>query len=51
MSKKLRSDFCLKPFVTSLALNLSIDPFGFNFFQMTHLQPMVLQPGGRSTNF
>ena len=32
VSKKSRSAFCLKPFATSLALNLSIDPSGFNFF-------------------
>ena len=51
VSKKSRSAFCLKPFTTSLALNLSIDPSGFKFFLRTHLQPMVLQPGGRSTNF
>ena len=51
ISKKSRWAFCLKPFATSLALNLSIDPFGFNFFLRTHLQPMVLQLGGRSTNF
>ena len=51
VSKKSRSAFCLKPFAISLVLNLSIDPSGFNFFQRTHLQPMVLQPSGRSTNF
>ena len=51
VSKKSRSAFCLKPFTTSLALNLSIDPYSFNFFLRTHLQPMVLQLGGRSTNF
>ena len=49
--KKSRSAFCLKPFATSLALNLSIDAYSFNFFLRTHLQPMVLQPSGRSTNY
>ena len=51
VSKKSRSAFCLKPFTTSLALNLSIDPYSFNFFLRTHLQPMVLQPSRRSTNY
>ena len=51
VSKKSRSAFYLKPFATSLALNLSIDPSSFKFFLRTHLQPTVLQPGGRSTNF
>ena len=43
--------FGLKPFATSLDLNLSIDPSSFNFFLRTHLQPMVLQSDRRSTNF
>jgi hypothetical protein len=51
VSKKSRLAFCLKPFATSLALNLSIVPSGLSFFLRTHLQPMVLQPGGNSTNF
>ena len=51
VSKKSRLTFCLKPFATSLALKFSIDPSSFNFFLRTHLQPMVLQPRGRSTNF
>ena len=46
-----RPSSCLKPFATSLALYLSIEPSGFNFFRKTHLQPIVLQPGGKSTNF
>ena len=50
VSKKLRSVFCLKPFVTSLALNLPINASSFNSFLRTHLQLMVLQSGGRSTN-
>ena len=50
VSKNSRPSSCLKPFATSLAL-LSIDPSGFNFFRKTHLQPIVLQPGGKSTNF
>ena len=51
VSKKSKSVFCLKPYVKCLTLNLSIYPSGFNFFLRTHLQPMVLQHGGRSTNF
>ena len=51
VSKNYRHSSCLKPFATSLALYLSIEPSGFNFFLKTHLQPIVLQPGGKSTNF
>ena len=51
VSKNSRPSSCLKPFATSLALYLSIEPSGFNFFLKTHLQPIVLQPGGKSTNF
>jgi hypothetical protein len=51
VSKKSSLAFCLKPFATSLALNLSILPSSLSFFLRTHLQPMVLQPGGNSTNF
>ena len=51
VSKNYRPSSCLKPFATSLALNLPIEPSGFNFLLKTHLQPIVLQPGGKSTNF
>ena len=50
VSKKSRSACCLKPFATSLTLYLSIVPSGLSFFLKTHLQPIVLQPGGKSTN-
>ena len=51
VSKNSRPSSCLNSFATSLALYLSIEPSGFNFFLKTHLQPIVLQPGGKSTNF
>ena len=51
VSKNSRPSSCLKPFATGLALYLSIDPSGFNFLLKTHLEPIVLQPGGKSTNF
>ena len=41
VSKKSISAFCLKPFATSLALNVSIVPSGLSFFLRTHLQPIV----------
>ena len=40
-----------KPLATSLALNFSINPSGFNFLLSTHLHPIVLQPRGKSTSF
>ena len=49
--KEIKINIFLKPFTTSLALNLFIDQFGFNFFLRTHLHLMVLQLGRRSTNF
>ena len=51
VSKYSRPSSCLKSFATSLALYLSIDPSGFSFFRKTHLQPIILQPGDKSTNF
>ena len=51
VSKNSRPSSCLKPFATSLALYFSIEPSGFNFFLKTHLQQIVLQLGGKSTNF
>ena len=51
VSKKSRLPFCLKPFATSLVLNFSTVPSGWSFFFRTHLQPMVVQPDGNSSNF
>ena len=51
VSKNSRPSSYLKPFATILAVYLSIDPSGFNFFRKTHLQPIVLQPGGKTANF
>ena len=51
VSKKFRPSSCLKLFTISLALYLSIDPSGYDFFRKTHLQPIILQPDGKSTNF
>jgi hypothetical protein len=49
VSKKFIFSFCLKPLATRRALYLSILPSGFSFFFKTHLQPIGLQPGGKST--
>ncbi|GKC60144.1 hypothetical protein Tco_1087742 [Tanacetum coccineum] len=38
--------FWLKPFATSLALNLSILPFALNLILNTYLEPMGVLPGG-----
>ena len=51
VSKNSRPSNCLKPLATSLTLYLSIDSSGFNFLCKTHLHPIVLQSGGKSTSF
>ena len=49
VSKKSMFSLCLKPLATRRALYLSIVPSGFSFFFKIHLQPIGLQPGGKST--
>ena len=51
VSKKSRSTYCLKPLVTNLTLYLHIVSSDLSFLQRTHLHPIVLQPGGKSTSF
>ncbi|GJV99969.1 putative reverse transcriptase domain-containing protein [Tanacetum coccineum] len=46
VSLKSMPSFWLKPFATSLALNLSILPFALNLILNTHLEPMGVLPGG-----
>ena len=46
--RNLTPFICLQPITTSLALNFSIDPSVLNFFWKNHLQPILLQLGGRS---
>ncbi|CAL0303026.1 unnamed protein product [Lupinus luteus] len=48
VSKKSTFSLCLKPLATRRALYLSTVPSGFSFFFNTHLQPIGLQPGGKS---
>ncbi|KAK2449675.1 putative mitochondrial protein [Trifolium repens] len=40
---------CLKPLATRQALYFSTVPSGFSFFFKIHLQPIGLQPRGKST--
>lgn len=49
VSKKSMFSLCLKPLATRRALYLSIVQSGFSFFFKTHLQPIGLQLGGKST--
>src|SRR4030066_1000899 len=49
VSKKSIFSLCVKPLATRRALYLSTVPSGFIFFLSIHLQPIGLQPGGKST--
>ena len=51
MSKKYIFPLCVKPLATRQALYLSTVPSGFSFFFKIHLEPIGLQPGGKSTKF